>query len=318
MNDLTVVKNGVDGFNSQVNNGIKNGIRIVKKELRRNSELREKLVEKVVEKKIVDEVEFNYDISGIKVNKELKDFLKIQTSETTKINYKKWITDFLDWCRSERIRTLKITRREVESYMVYLCDKYSSNSVRSRLMGVCSFYQFLIYRYHKIITVNPFHKLKLPKIRLVRRVDIITETDLKELKKELNRIRRDDILCVVDLIVKYGFRVGIFENMKIDREGNWRSVSKESEMKGKFLKSEVKRIKENDVLKLRKYTISNIIIKYTTNLYKDGKVGSPFSVHDIRHYFITKNGKDLTMEQFIKFSRKLHKNINTTISYMNV
>jgi integrase len=119
-------------------------------------------------------------------------------------------------------------------------------------------------------------------------------------------------------MVKYGFRVGLFENMKIDRDGNWKSISKETEMTGKFTKNEVCQIKETGVLKLKKYTITNIILKYTKKLFKEGKIGSQFSPHDIRHYFITKNGKDLTMEDFIKFSRKIHKNINTTLGYMNV
>jgi integrase len=185
-------------------------------------------------------------------------------------------------------------------------------------MGVCSFYNFLIYRYPKIISYNLFRKLKLPKIRLTRRVDVITSNDIKELKKEFKRIGRNDIICVIDLIVKYGFRVGIFENMKIDREGNWKSISKECEMKGKFLKSEVDKIKKTGILKLKKETITNIVLKYTGKLFREGKIGSQFSCHDIRHYFITENGKGLVMEDFIKFSRKLHKNINTTIGYMNI
>jgi site-specific recombinase XerD len=316
MNNLVVVKKEVETGN--INSGIKNGIKIVKEELKYNPELQKRVINKVVEKKIIDEVEFDYNISDIELSRELRDFLKIQNSNTTKTNYKKWISDFLRWCFIEKINCLKITRREVESYMVHLCDNYSPNSVRSKLMGVCSFYQFLIYRYHKIITINPFHKLKLPKIRMTRRVDVITENDIKELKKEFKRIGRDDIICVIDLMVKYGFRVGIFENMKVDRNGNWKSVSKETEMKGKFSVKETERIKETDILKLKKYVITNIILKYTRKLFNEGKIGSQFSPHDIRHYFITKNGKNLTMEEFIKFSRGIHKNINTTIGYMNV
>jgi integrase len=146
----------------------------------------------------------------------------------------------------------------------------------------------------------------------------LTENDLKELKQELKRIGRKDILCAVDLLCKYGFRVGIFESMKIDREGNWNSVSKESSMKGKFLKSEVKMINETGILKLRGCTITNTIVKYTKKLFKEGKIGSPFPPHDIRHWYITTKGKGLTMEEFIKFSRKIHKNVNTTLQYMNI
>jgi integrase len=147
---------------------------------------------------------------------------------------------------------------------------------------------------------------------------MITENDIAELKKELKRIGRKDILCAVDLLCKYGFRVGVFENMKIDREGNWQSISKESGMKGKFLKSEARMINGTGTLKLKRHTITNTIVKYTKKLFKAGKTGSPFSPHDIRHWYITTEGKGLTMEEFIRFSRRVHKNVNTTLNYMNI
>jgi hypothetical protein len=89
-------------------------------------------------------------------------------------------------------------------------------------------------------------------------------------------------------------------------------------MKGKFTKNEARMIKENEILKLKRSTITNTVVKYTTKLFNEGKIGCSFSPHDIRHYYITKNGKVLTMEEFIKFSRGIHKNVCTTIGYMNV
>jgi integrase len=168
------------------------------------------------------------------------------------------------------------------------------------------------------LRVNPFSKIKLPRIIPSRRIDVVTDNDIKELRKELKRINREDILCAVDLLCKYGFRVGIFNKMKIDREGNWNSVSKEKSVKGKFLKDEVKKINESGLLKLKGYTITNTIVKYTKKLEKGRKIGSAFSPHDIRHYYITKYGKDLSMGDFIRFSRGIHKNVNTTLGYMNI
>jgi hypothetical protein len=118
---------------------------------------------------------------------------------------------------------------------------------------------------HEVIK-NRFYRLDLPTIKLVRRIDKITIDDIKELRKELKRIKRNDILCAVDLMVKYGERIGVFENMKIDRNGNWNSVSKESMRSGKFTDSEVKKINESGILKLRKCTIQNIVLKYTKKI----------------------------------------------------
>jgi site-specific recombinase XerD len=306
------------GVHPEIKRGIYEGVEIVREELEVNPELRKKVVERVVEKKIIEEVEKDFNKSGIDTMMELKDFLKIQTSKITMINYRRSTSDFLKWCFFEKIDAVKITRREVESYMVSLTNKYAPNSVRTHILSICSFYNFLVHRYPSVITVNPFSKLKLPKMIPTRRIDMITENDLKELKTELKRIGRKDIICAVDLLCTYGFRVGIFKNMKIDKEGNWNSVSKETSMKGKFLKSEVKMINETGILELKGYTITNIIVKYTKKLFKEGKIGSPFSPHDIRHWYITTKGKGLTMEDFIKFSRGIHKNVNTTLQYMNI
>jgi integrase len=280
--------------------------------------LRKKVIKKIVEKKIIDDVELDYDVSDINVDVELSDFISVQSSSVTKNNYKIWIKEFLKWCDLERVNFLKITRKQVESYLVYLGNKYSSNSVRSKIMGVCSFYKFLMYRYTKVFLVNPCHNLKLPKISLVRRIDVVTDNDIRELRREFLRIGRKDIICVIDLICKYGFRVGIFENMKIDFNGNWVSESKGSLMKGKFLKSELKKIVDSEMLSLKTSVIINIVRKYTQKLFDNKVIGCSFSVHDLRHYFITKNGKDLTIEEFVKFSRKIHKNVGTTLSYLNV
>jgi hypothetical protein len=162
-----------------------------------------------------------------------------------------------------------------------------------------------------------FFRLDLPTIKPVRNIDKVTDDDVSELRKELKRIGRNDIICAVDIIVKYGFRVGILESMKIDSNGNWNSVSKEKVMTGKFTKGEVKNILESGLLKLRKCTIQNIIQKYTDKLFWDRKISCSFSVHDLRHYMITKNSKDLSAHDFLKFSRQFHKNVNTTYSYIN-
>jgi hypothetical protein len=58
--------------------------------------------------------------------------------------------------------------------------------------------------------------------------------DARKLKQELIRIDRKDIVCVIDLICKYGFRVGIFREMKIDTEGNRISESKGRDYRGGY------------------------------------------------------------------------------------
>jgi hypothetical protein len=240
-------------------------------------------------------------------------------SDTTKKNYKKWLNNYLVWCETKGIDCRKVTRMEAENYLFWLVNtkKYAPNSARSMILSVSSFYTFLSFRYTKIITKNMFFRLELPTLKPVRNIDKVTENDIAELRKELKRIGRTDIVCAVDIIVKYGFRVGIVECMKIDSNGNWSSVSKEKCMTGKFLKGEVKKIIDSGLLKLSKVTIQTTIKRYTQILYDGGKISCSFSIHDLRHYMIPKNAKGLSADDFLKFSRQFHKNVNTTYSYIN-
>jgi site-specific recombinase XerD len=306
---------GTDNFNM----GIKRRIKNIKDEMAVNGELKNKVINKIVEKIIVDDCEHDFNVAQINFFNEAADFLDGQNSAHTKNNYKKSINDYISWCQNNGINCLKIKRTDVERFLIYLIENYSSNSVRTKIMGICSLYKFLMHRHNKLFLINPFLSLKLPKIIPTRKIDFVTDNDIKELKKELKRIGRTDIICIVNLICKYGFRVGIFENMKINKlNGQWRSVSKGAFMKGRFTKKELNRIYDTDCLSLNKTNISVIIKRYTEKLFNKKIIGSSFSVHDLRHYFITKYGKNMTVEEFVKFSKSIHKNISTTFSYLNI
>jgi hypothetical protein len=60
-------------------------------------------------------------------------------------------------------------------------------------------------------------------------------------------------------------------------------------------------------------TPRNRIPKYTQMLFKSGDISYPFSVHNLRRYFITKTVKGITVDEPIPFSRKIHKNVSTTL-----
>jgi hypothetical protein len=293
----------------------------VQQELPYNTTAQETIIKSVVGKKIVETAEYNFDISCINAMRELQDFLHLTSlSETTKNNYTIWLNNFIAWCNSKNIDCRKITRMQAENYLYFLVNvkNYSPNSARSMILSVSSFYTFLSYRFPDIIK-NVFYKLNLPTIIPVRKRDFVTDNDLIELRKEFKRIHRNDIVCFLDLIKKYGFRVGIFENMKIDLTGHWTSVSKEKVMNGKFTESEVKKINDTDLLKVRKSTLENIIVKYTKKLFGNGKISCSFSVHDVRHWYITKIANETkSITDFARFSKTLHKDIRTTMNYINV
>jgi integrase len=314
-NELTVVNYGEVGCHSDLNDMVSGYVWQVQEAIPHNEKLRNKVAKTVAGKMVVEEVEHNFKVSAINIDYEKELFLQSpRLSTTTRSNYRKWLEKYLSWCTSNNIDCRKINRIEAQSYLYTLNCKYSPASTRCMILSVSSFYTFLSFRYFDVVN-NPFYKLDLPKLKEPEH-DVVTFEDLKVLRKYFLKLGRKDFVCAVEILEKYGFRVGIFETMKIDRNGNWTAVSKEQRKSGKFTKGETKMILDSGLLKMRKCTIANKIRKVTTMLFKAGKISCPFSVHDIRHYRITddmnnsKDGADI-----IVVSRKYHKNLNTTMGY---
>jgi integrase len=325
--DLIVVNNKMEASISRddyMNQNISGYIYQTGQETIDNEELQKQIIQGAVYKETVDKALYNYKISTIDLNREIDDFFnRSDKTIVTKRLYKYWLQLFLSWCKEKNIDCLKITRMEAENYLYYINTieykqgkRYSSSSIHSMIMAVCSFYNELQLRYAGIILINPFHKLRLPKIRLERRKDKVNDNDIKVLKEKLKSIGRYDIICAIDIFCHYGYRVGIFEKMRLQKDGYWTAVSKGHDMEGKFTKRETERIFETKLLEVRKCTIQNTILKYTQRLYKKGKITCPFSCHDIRHFHITKEINKLPEgKKLIEISRRFHKNLNTTMRY---
>jgi hypothetical protein len=185
------------------------------------------------------------------------------------------------------------------------------------MMGVSSFYTYLQYRYPRILFVNPFKGRKLPRIVGTRKKDFPTIEDIKRLRKEFVSLKMKDLVCVVDILSKYGYRIGIFENMKIYKDGRFVSTSKGRQEKDKFTMKEVKQITESGVLKKGKGLLQRTFLRYTTKLYKAGEISCDFSVHDLRRFVFHEGGnKAKNFNEFQQFSRRFHRDVRTTAGYL--
>jgi hypothetical protein len=284
-----------------------------------NPEIKNKVSNKLAEKVVIDELEFSLNVSNIPFNEELENFLSLKgkNSTATKNGYKDSVQRFVKWCQNQDVPPLEVTVHDVDRYQGFLDDSgFSNKSVRTFILGVSSFYTFLLYRYPKVFKVNPFTHRDLPRDKCKNPKDYPTKEDIKALKKEFSRIGRKDLVCVVDILSKYGFRVGSFSTLHIDKNGRYTFFSKGSEYPGQFTKTEHRNIIKYNVLDLTVSTIKTTIKKYVQKLYKVGGVSCDFSVHDIRRHFINeKANKCRDFREFKEFSRTIHKNINTTMGY---
>jgi hypothetical protein len=297
----------------------KRKVKKVERELPTNPELHDLVSNKVAETLVVNKFVQKVLESGIDIQGEIDQFLLThgQWSIHTKKSYETSIKMFMDYCQKYGLNPVSITVQNVDKFQIELTSKYCNKTVRNRMLGLSSFYSDLYIRYPKVFLVNPFLKRKLPKDTLKNKHDFVTSNDILELKKELTRIKRHDLITIVDLLVTYGFRVGIFQNMNLDKNGKWSSDSKGKTYNGKFTKKEVKDILKYKVLELSLSTISVTIKKYTKRLHEKHIVSCPFSAHDLRRYYIEKNVDSFGVRPFLDFSKSLHKNVSTTLGYID-
>ena len=278
----------------------------------------EQLQQQIVLNKLARVAGQDYEISLINFEEETDNFISLQTSEQTKSAYKRSVREFQEYCNIHNLQPLKVSVKEVDDYLFSLMKKgLASRSVRLKIASLSSFYEFLHLRFFEVIKINPFLKHKLPKIKDKFQKDFVKKEDFKVLCNELKRIKRPDILCCIELLYNYGWRIGIFKNFVVNDDLTWESMSKGEYKKGKITKSEYNKIKNSGLLNIKSWeTISSKIKKFTIRLKNEGKITCSFSVHDLRRARILEDLKNENAESFIKVSRKYHKNINTTYGYV--
>jgi hypothetical protein len=125
------------------------------------------------------------------------------------------------------------------------------------------------------------------------------------------------MICVINILQKYGFRVGIFENMELGENGAMVSTSKGKTVKQKFTKGETAEILGSGIIGTKPTVISNVFKRYTKILHENRKISCPFSVHDLRRYFIDEKAKKMNTKEFLEFSLKIHKSPMTTFGYLS-
>ena len=119
----------------------------------------------------------------------------------------------------------------------------------------------------------------------------------------------------VSIMCYRGLRVGSLRNMKI--WGNkYKSVSKGKQIYGEFPVEVITNL--NNKITFENMTTNSIklrIYRQTMKLYKEGKIRSPYSCHDFRHFFaVTEYKKD---KDIYRLSKLLdHSNISITENYL--
>jgi len=271
---------------------------------------------KTFETLAVNRQTLSFKKSKISIESEIDKFLSFQTSEKTRVSYENHIKHFLKYLDERNLDFRNLTVDNVDSYLLSILSTYSSRTVRLKLATLSSFYKNLIIRHPEVFIVNVFHKRKLPAIKDQFEKDFVTESELNVIKKRLTELNRKDVVTVIDLLNKYGFRVGIFTDMKIDDKNNWTSVSKGEEKKGRFTKKEVNLIYKYKILETKVSIFQNAFNRVSKVLHSQRLINCKPSLHDIRRKVILDEVKENGGLAFLETSQKYHKNPLTTFGYI--
>jgi hypothetical protein len=266
----------------------------------------------------------NWKKSKINFEELIDNFLNTFDSIKTRKNYYRSIRLFLSWLQIENIEPLEVTPVDMDRYLLFLKDSgrnYSSNTIRLYTMGIVSLYNYVMRLHNDLFITNPVHGVKLPKLDLKKERDTPTVEDIKTVRDYCESINRDDFVLLMDILPKYGYRIGIFKGMKFTgKNGNFKSISKGKIVSGKFTVKEMNGILKLELTGKDTESLSAIFCKFTKKLFERGKVSCSFSLHDIRRFTITNrlNSCNGNVQEMKRVSEEIgHSSLNTTLGYVS-
>ncbi len=288
--------------------------------------------------KIKDELKTELKKSRVNIEEIKKNWLSLFNSKSTIRVYNDNLDIFFNWlAKREKSHIVSLKAIDADEYLIYLKkNNQSGNTIRLRISVASSFVSYL--NRLEILNSNPFFRMKgIPSKKLeIKSHDEIPTNDemnsiLEEIRKELflvngkgyrNKVRAARYGIVAVSIVRiHGLRVGALENLSIDRNGNYSSLSKGKTVKGRLDPEIINLIKEIGLNPLKPFEIKVSSIKvwferFNKRMVRDKKLDKVFSFHDIRHYAaIQFYGKTKDLYLLKKFLN--HSSLTSTQVYLS-
>ena len=305
----------------QKNNGlVKKMVEKISKESPELSDLNQEqldyLARLVITQNLTNELNLKSKIHGINYKLEKQLFLNVCSksgSENTQIGYHNNIKLLETYCKKNGIDILLLTPGQADDFIYSL--KGSPNTVRLITAAVSSFYSYLERRYSVI--KNPIRGTKArPGVRTIKEINIPDEIELFTILNELPEFEK----LAVYIMSYRGLRVGALNKLKVWGI-NYKSFSKGKEIYGEFpveVVSNIKYSELNNRTPFENMTTNAIklrIYRQTLKMYNEGKIKSPYSAHDFRHFFaVSEYKKDFNIYRVSKLLD--HSNISITETYL--
>lgn len=288
--------------------------------------------------KLKEEINLEIKKSKTNVNKLKLNWLSLFDSEATKASYSLNIQQFIDWVEKRKVHFLNLKAKDFNDYLLYLRNKnLKANSIRLKIAAVSSFFTYL--KRNEIVKDNYCKNIyNLPKKRLEIKShdEIPNKYDISIIENELwfdyynvrgkgyvGKIKSARTgLIILAFIKRYALRIGAFKELTIDRKGYFKTISKGKVITGKLdeeIKALLNKLNVTSNKPFENITTTNLKIwfqRFNKRLYKQGKLHTVYSWHDIRHYsaiqFFQKSKNIYELKKFLK-----HESIQTTQTYLS-
>jgi site-specific recombinase XerD len=270
----------------------------------------------VITQNLTNELNLKSKLVNINYKME-RDIFLLQVSRTgsvsTQSSYFKSLKLLEKYTKKNGLNILQLTPGQVDDFF-YTLDG-SPNTKNLIISGISSFYSYMERR-HSVIK-NPVRGTKSrPVKKPVRELEIPDEMEVFTILNELPELEK----MMVYIMSYRGLRVGSLNKLKV--WGNkYQSYSKGKMIHGEFPVEVITNIKCSDIYQrspFEGYSTNSLklrLYRQTMKLYKEGKIRSPYSSHDFRHYFsVTEYQKD---KDIYRLSKLLdHSNISITEGYL--
>lgn len=206
-----------------------------------------------------------------------------KNSKLTPVTYGMALDLLDDWAARAGVHVLDMKANHADAFIESLLG--ASSTVRVRVAAVSSFFTFL-QRETDGRVQNPFRGTKVRPVRKTKTPIVPTEEEIDIIMSRLSPTHQAAVVVMKEV----GLRIGALDSLTI-RNGRYTAFSKGKEISGVFPDSVLKVIKGTG-LDGRKpfeglpYDSIRCAFKYQVGkLVKEGLIGAPYSVHDLRHHY---------------------------------
>jgi len=222
--------------------------------------------------------------------------------------------DLLDrWADRAGVHVLDMKASHADAFIDSL--EGAPSTVRIRVAAASSLFTFLERETDGRVR-NPFRGTKARPAKKTKAPVVPTREELEVIMAALSPVNQ----AAVVVMMEHGLRVGALAGLYI-WNGRYTSTSKGKEVAGEFSEVAAKAIKKAGLdgkkpfAGLAEDSVRNAFKYASGRLFREGKIGAAFSVHDIRHFFaITQYTTDKDMYKLKVLLN--HASISVTESYL--